>query len=126
MVFANSSPVDCTRSDKTVLSSMTFIKRPDHENPTARHEEMANLIWITAAINPGIYSEKRLPARLQMTREIIQKEVPFVDTPDTTALPIGVEARGERGNQIESAPEIGQRLEGVNCTDFSFDVKKLD
>ncbi len=87
---------------------------------------MANLIWITAAINPGIYSEKRLPARLQMTREIIQKEVPFVDTPDTTALPIGVEARGERGNQIESAPEIGQRLEGVNCTDFSFDVKKLD
>jgi len=95
------------------------------QNRASTPKKIAHLIWITAAVDSGIYFEKHFAARLQMVREIIHKEVPFIHGPNA-ALAIRVEAGRERGDQIECAPEIGQRLEGINFPDLSLDPEKVD
>jgi len=94
------------------------------QNRAPAPEKIARFIRIKAIVRSGINSEKDSAAGLQMAREIIEKKVPFFSTPDTVALPTGVEAGRERGNQIEFMPEIGQWLKGFDFPDLSFDTQK--
>ena len=78
------------------------------QHRTPAPEKIAHLIGVKAVARSGINSEKDSAAGLQMACEIIEKKVPLFSAPDTMALPTGVEACRERGNQIEFTPEIGQ------------------
>src|SRR2546423_6290222 len=78
------------------------------------------------AFRAGIDSKKNSATRTQVTREISEKEVPFIDPPDITTLDIDIKSSGKRGNQIEFATKVGQRFERKNRVDDAFDLKQLN
>ena len=61
-----------------------------------------------------------------MLRQIVQKIIPFRDTPDMPVCRVSIESSRESGDQIEFAFEMRQRLERLNRPDGARYLKERE
>src|SRR6266404_5341124 len=61
-----------------------------------------------------------------MSIQIVQEKFPFVGHPAAGLIGVSVECGGERGDEIEFASEVRQRLERANSPAYALDAEQLD
>ncbi len=91
----------------------------------ALEKEIAQFIGVEPAVVLRIQGKKDFAAGAKMLAKIVEEEIPFARAPKRL-VGVTVESDGESGDPIEFAAEIGQRFEGFDPPDFSFETEKID